>query len=108
MCHFGIFSFTNSFNKPDNHYDYKKQELLNLHEYPGSSPQTLVGSVLPIALVFCVMFLFCSSLLCALFPMLPLSMDYPFLIVPFSKVYLLLLYSLSGFGITIVRCAYIY
>jgi len=52
------------------------------------TPVILVGSVLLTSLVFCV--LFCLSSSCVLFPILPVSLDCPFLIAPsgFSYLYL--------------------
>jgi hypothetical protein len=42
---------------------YKKQELFSLRDNQSSPPVYLVGSVLFIFLVFCVVSLFCTSLL---------------------------------------------
>jgi hypothetical protein len=63
-------------------------ELLTIWEHLGSPP-VLVGSVLLIFLVFCVEFLFFVFVLCLVYPMLPVSLDCPFLITPsvFSNVY---------------------
>ena len=73
---------------------YKKQELLTLHEHvTWVHHQFLVGSMLLIFLVSvfclsssCVLFVFILCLVC---PMLPVSLDCPFLIVSlgFSRVY---------------------
>jgi hypothetical protein len=68
---------------------YKKQELLTPCEHMGSHP-VFVG-VHVAFFVFCVvLFVLFESVLCLMYLMLPVSLDYPFLIVPsvFSNVYL--------------------
>jgi hypothetical protein len=46
------------------------------------SPQCMVECVLLFVLVFCVVFLFCLSSSCLVYSMLPVSLDYPLLVVP--------------------------
>ena len=59
---------------------YKRQQLLALREHLASPP-VLVGSVLLISLVSCVVFFPLFVLvLCLVYPMLPVSLDCPFLI----------------------------
>jgi hypothetical protein len=81
---------------------YKKQELFTIHL--GSPQLVCVWSMLLIFLIFCVVFLFVclhsvscvqcylclvSNVTCVLCPMLPVSLDCPFLIAPsvFSHVH---------------------
>jgi hypothetical protein len=70
---------------------YTTEKLLNCWS-PGFTPRYLMVSVLIIFLVFCFIFifLFCLSSFCVLYPMLPVSLDCPFLVTPsvFSNVYL--------------------
>ena len=67
---------------------YKKQELLTYREHLGSSP-VFGGVVLVFGVVF---FVLCIFVLCLVYPMLPSSLDCPFLICHsvFSNVYLVL------------------
>jgi hypothetical protein len=46
------------------------------------SPQCMVECVLLFVLVFCVVFLFCLSSSCLVYSLLPVSLDYPLLVVP--------------------------
>ena len=55
---------------------YKKQELFSLRDNQSSPPVYLVGSVLLIFLVFCVVSLFCASLLPVLGQMLSVSVEF--------------------------------
>ena len=60
---------------------YKRQELLTLCEHLGLPP-ILVGSCRSLFQFLCCVFLFCFIFfLCLVCPMLPVSLDCPFLIV---------------------------
>ena len=59
-------------------YTFTKKELLALREHRSSSPVLWLRSVLFIFLDFYVVFLFLSSC-CVLCPILPVSLDCPFL-----------------------------
>jgi hypothetical protein len=86
LCYFCLFAYGGVQYILTWRLSYKRQELLGLHEHLGS-PLFLVGSVLLIFLVFWyVLFVF----LCFVYPMLPVSLDCPFLIAfsVFSNVYL--------------------
>ena len=64
------------------------QKLRVIRGLPGP-PLALVGSVLFIYLVFCVVFVLFVFVLCLVYPVLPLSLDFSFLIATsvLSSVY---------------------
>jgi hypothetical protein len=66
----------------------KRRELLSLHEHLASVP-VMMRFVLLILLAFCVVFSFACLSSCLVYPMLPVSLDCPFLITPsvFCNVY---------------------